>query len=240
MVVRIYAVDGNIGSGKSTFIEKLEKKYLENGYNEEEIIFLREPVETWNTFVDESGNSILSKFYENQQKYSFSFQLMAYISRISQLRNVINNNPNCIIICERSVLTDRFVFAKMLYDMGKIEKICYDIYLKWFDEFRQHITGFIYIRAEPKISLERIKKRNRVGEDPISLSYIEKCHKYHEEWLLCKNNVLILDGNVDKDVDNDIFNKWIDRVEKFIGKSPKSLIQTLLNEIFDTSYPIFM
>ena len=34
-----------------------------------------------------------------------------------------------IIITERSLYTDKHVFAKMLHDQGKIEDVCYQIYL---------------------------------------------------------------------------------------------------------------
>ena len=119
-MVKIYSIEGNIGSGKSTLVEELEKR-------NKQIIFLREPVHIWNKFKDKNNETILSKFYKNQKKYSFAFQLMAYISRVSQLKKIIDKNPNSIIICERCVLTDKNVFAQMLYDMDKIEKICFDI-----------------------------------------------------------------------------------------------------------------
>ena len=62
--------------------------------------------------TDKKGETILAKFYKDQDKYSFSFQMMAYISRISLLRKIIKKNPTAIIITERSVLTDKNVFAK--------------------------------------------------------------------------------------------------------------------------------
>ena len=65
--------------------------------------------------------------------------MMAYISRISLLKKAIKSNPGKIIISERCVLTDKNVFAKMLYDSGKIEEVNYKIYLQWFDEFIEDI-----------------------------------------------------------------------------------------------------
>ena len=124
----IYSIEGNIGSGKSTFIDILRKENkLKNS------VYLEEPVKVWETIKDKNGVTILEKFYGNQEKYSFSFQLMAYISRLSELKKKIKENPSKIIFTERSILTDRNVFAKMLYDDKKIEEINYNIYLKWFD-----------------------------------------------------------------------------------------------------------
>ena len=82
---QIISIEGNIGSGKSTILKSL-KEHFENSRN---IIFLQEPVDEWATIKDKEGNTILSKFYGNQKKYSFAFQMMAYISRLNLLMNAI-------------------------------------------------------------------------------------------------------------------------------------------------------
>ena len=48
--------------------------------------------------------------------------MMAYISRLKSLRVALKNDYD-IIITERSVMTDRNVFAKMLFDSHKLSKI---------------------------------------------------------------------------------------------------------------------
>ena len=145
------------------------------------------------------GETILEKFYANQHKYAFSFQMMAYISRLALLRNIVRENPDAIIITERSVFTDREVFAKMLYDEGKIEEVDYQIYLKWFDEFIEEIpiSGLIYVTTTPEKSKERVDLRARAGES-IPLSYLQRCHDYHETWIKnIKKQVCLFNGNVD-------------------------------------------
>jgi deoxyadenosine/deoxycytidine kinase len=191
---KIISIEGNIGSGKSTIIEQLKN---ENCIN---LIFLPEPVDIWNEIKDCNGVTILEKYYSDNKRYSFSFQMMAYITRLSQLRKEIKNAPdNSIIITERCLYTDRNVFAKMLYDSGDIEDIEYTIYLKWFDEFTDFkMSGFIYIQTNPEICFDRIKIRNRKGEENVPLEYLRNCHKYHEEWINNVSNVVnvrVLNGN---------------------------------------------
>ena len=70
---------------------------------------------------------------------------MMYISRLALLRKTIRENPGCHIVTERSIYTDKNVFAKMLYDDGKIEEVNYKIYLMWFDEFVQETKIFLFI-----------------------------------------------------------------------------------------------
>ena len=192
----IFSIEGNIGSGKSTLVRRLQKM-------NSNMVFMLEPVDEWGEIKDRRGENILTKFYRDQKKYSFSFQMMAYISRLSKLKRIIKQNPRSIIVTERSVLTDKNVFAKMLYDDDKIEEVNYIIYLKWFDEFIQDIihAGFIYIQVDPEICHKRVEKRNRIGET-ISVEYLKRCHQYHEEWLKKEENVLLLNGNVDFETDD--------------------------------------
>ena len=219
----IISIEGNIGSGKSTLLKNLQD-YYENNKN---IIFLREPVDEWENIRDIDGNTMLSKFYADQEKYSFPFQMMAYISRLALLKESLEKNPNSIIITERSLYTDKYVFAKMLYDSGKIELVNYQIYLKWFDTFANDypIDKIIYVSADPEICSERIIKRSRNGENNIPLVYLKSCHAYHENminlFMNCSKKYcekLQIDGNIDIFENDDYLKKTINRVDNFINK----------------------
>ena len=206
---QIYSIEGNIGSGKSTLVRILKKYFKDN----DNIIFADEPVEEWMSIKDNNGEDILSKFYRDQHKYGFSFQMMAYISRISILKKLVKENPNSIIFTERSVYTDKKVFAQMLYDQGKIEQIDFIIYNKWFEHFLDEIdiTGVIYIKTDPVNCFERIIKRNRKGET-IPLEYLEMCHNYHEKWLDEQTNVQRFDGNFNLNEDIDSYSYMINNI----------------------------
>ena len=176
----LFSVEGNIGSGKSTLVKILQDRFADENIK---ICFLQEPVDEWSQFCDANGETILEKYYKDQESYSFQFQMMAYISRLKSLRDVLDKNYD-VIITERSVLTDRNVFAKMLFDSEKLSKIEYSIYTKWFDEFLKDIPkqNIIYLKTKPKIAHQRVINRARNGED-IPLDYLEKCHEYHQKWL---------------------------------------------------------
>ena len=217
---KIISIDGNIGSGKSTLLEKIREQYIGNT----NIIFLKEPVDEWKTIIDENGITILEKFYNDQHKYSFSFQMMAYISRLVILKESVKNNPNAIFITERSLYTDKFVFAKMLFDSGNIELINYNIYSRWFETFASDfpIDKIIYVDTTPEICYDRIIKRSRQGESNIPLEYLKNCDKYHIDMLdksvnscICKNQ-LSLDGNIDIYKNTGKLDEWIIKIDKFI------------------------
>lgn len=214
-MVKIFSIEGNIGSGKSTLVRILQEKCPN-------FIYMLEPVDEWADVKDKKGENILTKFYRNQEKYSFSFQMMAYISRLAKLKRLVKNNPNSIIITERSVLTDKNVFAKMLYDDKKIEDVNYIIYLKWFDEFIKEIpiTGYIYVDVTPETSYTRVLKRNRQGED-IPLSYLRACNLYHLRWLEKEKNVLMLDAEGNFEQDNELQYKMLEKISGFAREEPK-------------------
>jgi len=196
---KIISIEGNIGSGKTTLLTELKEKYK----NDPRIVFLKEPVDEWETIKDKTGKTMIQKFYENQEMYSFSFQMMAYISRLALLKQKIKeykNEKNMIFITERSLYTDKYVFAKMLFESGKIEDVNYQIYGKWFDLFALEddcrIDKIIYVKVDPTICMQRITGRGRSGESNIPLEYLSSCHDYHENMMQVLNYVdmLILDG----------------------------------------------
>ena len=206
----ILSIEGNIGSGKSTLLAELEYIYAQDPT----ICFLQEPVDVWDSIKDDEGVTILQKYYADQKRYAFSFQMMAYISRIALMREALKKNYRVILI-ERSVYTDSAVFAKMLFDDKKIEEIEYKIYLRWVNEFIADFppVKYIYVRAEPAVSYQRILQRGRQGET-IPLDYLENCHKYHDDWLLNTPSPLLnLDANADI---SENLTKWIQEINNFM------------------------
>jgi deoxyadenosine/deoxycytidine kinase len=223
----IVSIEGNIGSGKSTLLANLRNYYK----NEATIVFLKEPVDEWEKIKDENGTTILEKFYSDQEKYSFPFQMMAYVSRLKVLRDALKNirekessNKQTIIITERSLYTDKMVFAKMLYDSGKIEHVTYQIYLNWFDTFSEEfpVHKVVYVKTCPEKCHLRIMKRARDGESNIPLDYLNSCNSYHNNMLdkssnecVC-NDQLILDGNIDIYENKCDLEAWLREINNFI------------------------
>jgi deoxyadenosine/deoxycytidine kinase len=232
----IVSVDGNIGSGKSTTSTEYEN-YVKTKYNInaplsdrnnifsnissiDEICFLDEPVNQWSKICDNNGVDILTNLYKDTKAHAFKFQMMAYISRLALLRNAVNDPKIKLIITERSVETDRNVFAKMLYDVGDISEDEFQIYTLWFDEFINDVklSGIVYVNASPDVCIDRIKQRARPGET-IHSEYIQRCHDYHENWInnkLCP--VLTLPANEDVIGTPELLKNRIDLITQFINE----------------------
>lgn len=71
-----------------------------------------------------------------------------------------------IKISERSLLSDRYIFASIMKDMNILDEGEFLMYLDCYENLIKmnkiaDLEGIIYIKCDPKICDERIKKRNR-------------------------------------------------------------------------------
>ena len=217
--IKILSIEGNIGSGKSTMLKHIRSNLQVNSH-EYKIIFVDEPVALWENIKDVDGKNMIEKFYSNPAKYAFAFQIMAFTTRLIYLKKSIdealNNGTNkkIIIIAERSLHTDCYVFAELLKKQGNIEDVCFQIYMQLFNEFSLNypVNTIIYIDTTPTICRERIIQRSRSGED-ISIDYLIQCHEEHENYIYIKmknvNNVVI-DGTLNINENPEILGEWLE------------------------------
>ena len=103
--MKIFSIEGNIGSGKSTLINFLKESDID-------VYYLPEPVDLWNEIKNSSGVTILEKYYQDQKKYAFSFQMMAYISRISQIKSIKNHSLTSRLFFNRISISERISIIK--------------------------------------------------------------------------------------------------------------------------------
>jgi len=208
-LIKIF-IEGNIGSGKSTIAEKLSERLVS-----ECKVFL-EMVEKWKKC------GLLQKMYKNPERWYLTFQHMALMCKYLQHLKMTNKHVNII---ERSGISDRYAFMQKAIDeklLEDCETFTYDLY---YDALTKNMniipegSIFIYIRTTPENCKQRVKQRNRDGEDEISLGYLEKIDKYHEINVLDiimekyegTTNLLIVnnDGDIEKTLT--IILDWLNR-----------------------------
>jgi deoxyadenosine/deoxycytidine kinase len=213
----LISIEGNIGSGKTTLFNILEKTLLLNDYNKKK--FMKEPIDKWLNLKDNSNTNILELFYKDKSKWSFSFQICAFISKIKELEKYLIDSD--IIITERTVLTDRECFAKELYENKLINEIDWILYNDLYDIMVKPAyipNGIVYLECDPTISLDRVNKRNRSEESGIPLNYLNQIHTRHEEWLSA-TTIPILRINVDENYLNnkEQLDDIISKIQVFIN-----------------------
>lgn len=218
--IPIVFIEGCIGCGKSTLVKHMQEYCKKQQLR---ILTIQEPVDVWTNIQDSQGKNMIQSFYENQHLHAFKFQMMAYISRLVCLKDAfdVSKDKYDIIICERSLHTDKNVFCKMLYDEEKIDTYGYQIYNMWFDHFQSFVKNysFVYLKTDYEICSQRVKKRQREGESEITDDYLKKNNLYHDEWLSKCEKVLILDGNKDCTNNNSL-----------LDDTCKNIIETIMKE----------
>jgi deoxyadenosine/deoxycytidine kinase len=191
----ILSIEGNIGVGKSTLLDQL--KAHDYG-SSQKVVFMQEPVDHWSTIRNEAGDTILSCFYQDPGKYAFTFQVMAFTSRLADFKRLVKENPDCeLIVCERSLEADRNIFAQIMRDQGSMEPMVYQVYEMLYETTASEfpVSNIVYLDASPDTCLQRIAKRGRVGESGIGLDYLETCKSYYDKWLSDRENVVRIDVN---------------------------------------------
>ena len=227
----IFFVEGNIGSGKSTFLKNIQS-HLSN-YQHDGLFkisqFLQEPVDIWKNTTDSNGASILDHFYKDMERFCYTFQSFAFISRIKQLDS-IEPDATCVFI-ERSVHCDRNVFASACHDSGMMTDIEWQCYTTWFDWMETKYSDifnsarYIYLKCSPSTALGRIGQRGRPEETTISIDYLQTLHNKHEEWLCIPSepsSTIIIDAEQNLH-DPDILSAMIEQIVKNIDNRPDDI-----------------
>jgi len=192
----IISLEGNIGAGKSTLMSLLEEKLKDR------VEFIYEPVDEWIEIKDKNNNNLLDTFYKDKNRWSYTFQSVAYITRMNKIMEKMCNSNKEIIIMDRSLEGDYNTFTKMLREEDSINEIEWQCYMKWYKFFSTYIGKnikhkYIYLRCDPSVAISRISKRNREEEKNISIDYINKLHECHESWM--KEEEYVYNFNVNKD-----------------------------------------
>jgi deoxyadenosine/deoxycytidine kinase len=179
----IISLDGNIGAGKSTLLAEIRKSIPD-------LHVVDEPVGQWTALKNGTGKNLLELFYEDKKRWAYTFQNCAILTRLKNIKEAVeeldtNGKGPQVILTERSVLTDKYVFAQMLRDSGDIDDLEWELYDSWFSIFsKQHqVNGIIYLSTSSTTSKDRIHIRNRQGEDRIQLDYLNALDRQHKQWI---------------------------------------------------------
>ena len=210
----IVSVEGNIGVGKSTFIDILRTKWDCEGGCE----VVPEPVDLWKNLTNTDGKNILQTFYEDIPRWAYSFQNVACITRMMKMEESIKNSSSKYIFLDRSLGTDKNVFEAMLHDQGQINELEHSMYNLWCDFYHKYVRSqsnqiYIYLKASPETCANRIKKRGRVEEESIGLEYLKGLNDYHDAWLLKEPNVVVIDCEEEFENDQDKHNWMINQIK---------------------------
>ena len=192
---KIYALEGNIGAGKTTILKIIGKNF-------KDVEFVEEPVKQWQNL---GGMNLLDSFYTDPKRWGFSFEFFSMLTKIKALLNAANSDKPIIII-ERSILSNK-VFMDISEELGKLDKMEYRMLMNTYDFYIQHVypqlSGIIYLDTPVEECIRRITKRNRGEECSIEKSYLELLKKKFDEMANSSTMLVIrIDGMYDCERDS--------------------------------------
>ena len=213
---KIYALEGNIGAGKSTIM-----KIISNQFHDVE--FVEEPVNQWQNL---NGCNLLNAFYSDPKRWGFSFEFYSMLTKIQALLKTADSDKPIIII-ERSILSNK-VFMDLSNDLGKLDKMEYAMLINTYNFYLENvypqIAGIIYLDTPVDECIRRITKRNRGEECTIEKSYLNSIKEKMDE--MCNSSTMIvirIDGMYDCERD---VKRVCDDIKRYLhpNDSPKALI----------------
>ncbi len=168
MAKRIFvAIAGNIGSGKSTLTQLLSKEFGWIPY-----------------FESVDDNPYLKDFYADMKRWSFHVQVYFLSKRFIHQKDFLSKEES--IIQDRSIYEDAEIFARNLYNIGKMEERDFRNYRELFAAMTSYLQPpdlLIYLRSSVHELQRKISQRGRDFEKGITAEYLEQLNTLYESWI---------------------------------------------------------
>ncbi|MZG30366.1 MAG: deoxynucleoside kinase [Nitrospinae bacterium] len=155
---RFIAVEGAIGAGKTSLVSLLEKQYGARVILEEN-----------------DSNPFISKFYEDQETYSFQTQIFFLLSRYNQYMELAQRDLfNSVVVIDYLFQRDK-IFAQL-----NLEDHEYRLYEQIFNLIGPKAPKpdlVIFLQASTDVLMERVAKRGRDYEAFMDPDYLDSVNK---------------------------------------------------------------
>lgn len=164
---RFIVIAGNIGSGKTTLTQLLAERYQWEPH-----------------FEVVAENPYLADFYQDMPRWSLQLQVFFLSKRFQAHRKIVLGSSSAIQ--DRSIYEDAFIFARALYESGKMDKRDYQNYYELFTAMTQLLPPpdlVVYVRRSVSCLQKRIAERGREFEKNIPDSYLEQLNRCYDDWV---------------------------------------------------------
>ena len=185
------AIEGNIGSGKTTLATMLAND-----------IDARLVLEQ---FAD---NPFLPKFYSDPEKHAFPLELFFMAERYHQLKNLKEQD-----LFNPQIVSDYFFVKSKLFAQNNLKKDEMQLFNRLFDIMLSSLSKpdlLVYLYSDVERLQQNIKNRGRDFEQNISDEYLQNIQDKYLDFLRKQSDfpVLLLDvTNVDFVAEKNIYDK---------------------------------
>lgn len=159
----IVCLEGNIGSGKSTVLQRL--------FQDHNLTIKEEPISEWGPLLD--------LYYDNPAAWALPFDLKV----LHSFCDIPEPNESGIVCVERSPGACRHVFGQLGYNDEHMTPASWDIFKEYHDLLAWEPSAYVYIDTPPDQCFERIKIRGRHCESGLTEEYLRRIEFQYTNFL---------------------------------------------------------
>ena len=229
-------IAGNICAGKTTLVNYMKERRLDIEEN------LGQEVTIYPELIDQVSRE---NFYEDQDNYTFGFELYCLTLRMSRYAKAKSNSG--IFIFDRGMIEGAEVFAKNSYQAGPFKHDEHELYQKVLHKALDNLKRarspewleklIVYLRVEDPKELKRrnIIRAQEQDVEEIPLSYLTSINQRYEDFIANVDKiyrgkyavptpkVLTIDASVnmrdDQEYLDSVLGQIVDRVKEMQGNS---------------------
>ncbi|NOY44748.1 MAG: deoxynucleoside kinase [Deltaproteobacteria bacterium] len=167
-MVKYIAVAGNMGSGKSSLVEFLCRRYPH----------IR-------PFYERNAeNPYLADFYRDMGRWAFHSQVY-FLTLKFRVHQELDACPQTVIQ-DRTIYEDAEIFAENLHRRGHLSGRDYQAYRLLYETIRASLNPpdlLIYLKSSMSTIRRRIRRRGRDYEQAVDPAYLRDLNRLYRSWI---------------------------------------------------------
>jgi len=189
------SLEGNIGAGKSSILQSLAETFGDA------VSIYTEPIHEW--------GDLLQMYYADRQTWCLPLSLKILLGFTAS-----NGAPTPVSIVERSPLTCKTVFTKMLHQDGTMNTCQWNVFNDYWNVLGWSPDVIIYVDTSEDACMKRIRSRARDGEETIECQDLRR-FRFHYELMLkeFQGPVIRIDGDAPLE---DVVAEVTSRVKEYV------------------------
>ncbi|MBF4984780.1 2-amino-4-hydroxy-6-hydroxymethyldihydropteridine diphosphokinase, partial [Nonlabens mediterrranea] len=171
--INFIAIEGNIGSGKTSLSHKIAEDF-----NGKQVL---------ERFAD---NPFLPLFYEDTERYAFPLEMSFLADRYQQLSDDVAQQD----LFSEFTIADYYVIKSLIFSKITLEKEEYSLYKRLFNMMYKELVKpdlYIYLYQTEDRLLQNIKKRGRDYEQNIEASYLSQIQQGYADFIRSQQDLKI-------------------------------------------------
>ncbi len=199
--VQFMAIEGNIGSGKTTLANKIAKDY------NAKLVLER--------FAE---NPFLPNFYKDQGRYAFPLEMSFLADRYQQY----SDDTTQYDLFKNFMVSDYDIYKSLIFAKITLQKDEYDLYKKIFNFMYKEVQKpqiYIYLYQTTERLLANIKKRGRSYEQDIAPEYLENINTSYFDFIKSnpqQKSLIINISDMDFEANKEDYRTILRRIQNFV------------------------